>query len=96
MAAEGVGVTPAWGKASRQDLEWPPSVRARGFPGGASGKEPACQSRSHERRGSDPWEYPLEEETATHSSILAWRIPWTEKPGGLRSTGSQLDMMEVT
>ena len=32
---------------------------------------------------------PLEKEMATHSSILAWRIPWTEKPGGLQSTGSQ-------
>ena len=32
---------------------------------------------------------PLEEEVATHSSILAWRIPWAEKPGGLQSTGSQ-------
>ena len=31
---------------------------------------------------------------ATHSSILAWRIPWTEKPGGLQSTGSQSDMTE--
>ena len=29
------------------------------------------------------WEDPLEKEMATHSSILAWRIPWTEKPGGL-------------
>ena len=29
------------------------------------------------------WEDPLEEEMATHSSILAWRIPWTEEPGGL-------------
>ena len=35
------------------------------------------------------WEDPLEKETATHSSILAWRIPWTEEPGGLQSTGSQ-------
>ena len=33
------------------------------------------------------WEYPLEEGTATHSSILAWRIPWTEEPGGLQSMG---------
>ena len=33
------------------------------------------------------WEDPLEEEMATHSSILAWRIPWTEEPGGLQSTG---------
>ena len=35
------------------------------------------------------WEVPLEEGMATHSSILAWRIPWTEGPGGLRSIGSQ-------
>ena len=34
------------------------------------------------------WEDPLEKEMATHSSILAWRIPWTEEPGGLQSTGS--------
>ena len=40
------------------------------------------------RRGFDPWEDPLEEEMATHSSILAWRIPWTEEPGGLLSLGS--------
>ena len=31
------------------------------------------------------WEDPLEGEMATHSSILAWKIPWTEKPGGLQS-----------
>ena len=30
------------------------------------------------------WEYPLEKGMATHSSILAWRIPWTEEPGGLQ------------
>ena len=35
------------------------------------------------------WKDPLEKEMATHSSILAWRIPWTEEPGGLQSTGSQ-------
>ena len=35
------------------------------------------------------WEDPLEKGMATHSSILAWRIPWTEEPGGLRSVGSQ-------
>ena len=35
------------------------------------------------------WEDALEEDTATHSSILAWRIPWTEEPGGLQSMGSQ-------
>ena len=35
------------------------------------------------------WEGPLEKGMATHSSILAWRIPWTEEPGGLLSMGSQ-------
>ena len=35
------------------------------------------------------WEDTLEEEMATHSSILAWKIPWTEKPGGLQSMGLQ-------
>ena len=34
------------------------------------------------------WEDPLEEEMATHSSILAWRSPWTEEPGGLQSIES--------
>ena len=34
-------------------------------------------------------EDPLEEEMATHSSILAWKIPWTEEPGGLQGKGSQ-------
>ena len=35
------------------------------------------------------WEDPLEEEMTTHSSILAWKIPWTEEPGGLQSMESQ-------
>ena len=35
------------------------------------------------------WEDPLEEEMPTHCSILAWRIPWTEEPGGLQSIGTQ-------
>jgi len=35
------------------------------------------------------WKDPLEEETATHSSILAWEIPWTEGPGGLQFIGLQ-------
>ena len=35
------------------------------------------------------WEDPLEKEMATHSSILVWRIPWMEEPGGLQSMGSQ-------
>ena len=35
------------------------------------------------------WEDPLEKEMATHSSTLAWKIPWREEPGGLQSMGSQ-------
>ena len=35
------------------------------------------------------WEDPLEKEMAAHSSILAWKIPWTEEPGRLQSTGPQ-------
>ena len=37
------------------------------------------------------WEDPLEKEMATHSSILAWKISWTEEPGGLQSMRSQRD-----
>ena len=36
------------------------------------------------------WEDPVEKGTATHSSILAWKIPWREKPGGLWSIGLQI------
>ena len=56
----------------------------RGLPGGSEGKASACSA-------GDPGliEDPLEEEMATHSGILAWRIPWTEETGGLQSTESQ-------
>ena len=62
-----------------------------GFPGGASGEEPACPCRRHNetRIRSLGREDPLEEDMATHSRILAWRIPWTQEPGGLVSMGSQ-------
>ena len=61
-----------------------------GFPGGISGKEPAYQCRRHKvvQVWSLDGEDSLEKEMATHSSILAWRIPWTEEPGGLQSIGS--------
>ena len=39
---------------------------------------------------------PPDKGMTTHSSILAWRIPWTEEPGGLQSMGSQTDMTEAT
>ena len=47
---------------------------------------PAMQETQIQSLG---WEDPLEKGMATHSSILAWRIPWTEKPGGLQSIESQ-------
>ena len=59
-----------------------------GFPGGTSAKETSCQHRRHESSipGSED---PLEKGMAALSTILAWRIPWTEKSGGLQSMGSQ-------
>ena len=62
---------------------------------GASGKESTCQCRRHKRHGFSPWvrKIPLEKETATHYSILAWRIPWTEEPGGLHGV-AESDMTE--
>ena len=59
-----------------------------GFPDGSDGKESACSA-------GDPglipgsWKDPLEKEMATHSSFLAWRVPWTGEPGKLQSVGSQ-------
>ena len=47
---------------------------------------PAMQQTQVQSLG---WEDPLEKEMASHSSILAWRIPWIEEPGGLQSTGLQ-------
>ena len=57
-----------------------------GFPGGSDGEESVGNARD---LGSIAgWEDPLEEGMATHSSVLAWRIPWTEEPGGLQSMES--------
>ena len=55
-------------------------------------KKPTCQCRSCRIHKFDPRvrKIPLEEEMATHSSILAWKVPWTEDPGGLQSMGSQI------
>ena len=73
----------------------------RGFPGFSDGKESACNAGdlgSMPGLGSPPWEGngnplwflgyedPMEKGLATPSSILAWKIPWTEEPGGLQST----------
>ena len=66
--------------------------RPGGFPGGTSGKELACQRRRRKEMWvrSLGWEDLLEEGVANHSSILAWKIPWTEETGrGLQTIGSQ-------
>ena len=68
------------------------TLRARavdlGSAGGSAGKESTCQPRRH---GLEPWvrKIPPEEEMATHSSVLAWKIPRTEEPGRLQSMRSQ-------
>ena len=60
--------------------------RQKGFPVGSGGKESACKQT---RVPSLSQEDPLEEGMATHSSILAWRIPWKDKPDRLQPVGSQ-------
>ena len=59
----------------------------KGFPGGSVVKNLSVKQEEQVR--SLGQEDTLEQEMATHSSILAWEIPWTEQPGGLQSMGSQ-------
>ena len=60
--------------------------RLWGFPGGSVIKNlPAIQETNVQSLGQED---PLEKEMTIHSSILAWKIPWTEQLGGLQSTGS--------
>ena len=62
-------------------------MRAGGFPSGSAVKNlPAKQEMQVRSLG---WKDPLEKETATHSSILAWKILQREEPGGLQSVGSE-------
>ena len=65
-------------------------MRSEGFLGGAAAKN-LMASAGDEVTWVLPlgWEDPMEKEKTTHSSILAWNIPWTEEPGGLQSRGSQ-------
>ena len=71
------------GEAHRQALATPP-LRP-GFPGGSVVKNLPTMHETQVR--SLGRENPLEKGMVTHSSVLAWRIPWTEEPGGLQSTG---------
>ena len=69
------------------ELNW--TCTSRGFPGVSVVNESTC--RRHRRQGFDFWvgKIPLEEKMATHSSLLAWKIPWMEEPGELQFMGSQ-------
>ena len=61
-----------------------------GFPSGSVVKKPPAMKESQEMQVRFlGWEDPLEKGVAIHSSILFWRIPWREEPGGLRFVGSQ-------
>ena len=62
-------------------------VKVMGSPGGSDCKDSACNAGDQVR--SLGWEDPLEKEVATHSSIPAWKIPWTEKLVRLQSLGLQ-------
>ena len=61
-------------------------INLGGFTGGSQGKESAVRETRVRSLGRED---PLEKEMATHSSILAWKIPWIEEPGRLQSTGSK-------
>ena len=62
-----------------------------------SGKEPVCQAGDTREVGSISGSArSLEKEMATHCSILAWRLPWTEEPGSLQSRVTEVDTTEAT
>ena len=67
---------------------WKVEITWGSFPGDSNGKESACNAGD---LGLIPWdpEETMEKGMATHFSILAWKIPWTEEPDGLQSMGSQ-------
>ena len=92
MVAQLVKNPPAMQKTLVRFLGWEdPAGEGMGYPlqyswtslGGSDGKESTCNE------GDLGWEDPLEKGMATHSNILAWRIPWTEEPGSLWSMGLQ-------
>ena len=81
-----LGLIPGLGR-SPSEREWLPTPVFLGFPGGSGGKESACNAGdlgSVPGLGRSPGGG-----HGTHSSILAWKIPWTEEPDRLQSMGSQ-------
>ena len=74
---------PAKGVPWSHPDDWKTSLTTGKVSGGSDNKASAYNA------GSLGWEDPLEKEMAPHSSVLAWRIPWMEEPGGLQSMGLQ-------
>ena len=85
-------VPPEWGLAlcpRQEPVGSQVALVVKNLPANAGGRRDLGWEKK--RPGFDPWvgKIPLEEETATLSSVLAWSISWTEEPVGLQSTGSQ-------
>ena len=86
-----------WVQSLRRELRpympqgWPKKLKnERGFPSDQQVKNlPAAQETQETGVRARGREDPMEEGMATHSSILAWRIPWTDEPGGLQFMGSE-------
>ena len=67
---------------------------SRGAPGGSASKQSACNAGD---LGSIPgWEDPLEKGVTNHSSIFAWKIPWTEETGRLQSMGAAQSQTQLS
>ena len=75
-------------ESTKQFIIYPSTHLSIGLPRGLSSKESCGQCRRHRRHKFDPWVAKIPWRRAS-CSILAWRIPRTEEPGGLQSTGSQ-------
>ena len=85
-----------WRKQTQESLHFY-LLELQDFPGGPVVKNLPASAGDARDTGSIPGqEDPLEEETAAHSSILAWRIPWTEEPGELWSMGFQRVTEQLT
>ena len=82
--AEGLGLGPGWGTKIPDAHEVKKEIKKYTFQ--TVKNPPAMQETWVQSLGREDL---LEKEMATHSSILAWRIPWMEEPGGLQSMGSQ-------
>ena len=83
------GVT-IYGKERGEEADLPRAEPLLGFPGGASGKEPVCQCRTHKRYGFHPWiKIPWREAWQPTPVFLPGESLWTEEPYGLPSIGLQ-------